>query len=152
VRVAVIDSGMHASHPHIGGIAGGATIGDEADESSFTDLVGHGTAVMAAMKEKAPDADYFAVRVFYTSLRTSIEYLLKAIDWCIDSRMDVVNISLGTRNPAHRERSRQPSSALPRVARYWFPPVSRTALPRFREAWGCNRCRPRLPPGKLLLL
>lgn len=104
VRVAVIDSGVHASHPHIGGVAGGVTIGGELDEKNFTDLIGHGTAVMAAIKEKAPDAEYFAVRVFYTSLRTTIDLLLRAIEWSIANRMDVINLSLGTTNPAHRER------------------------------------------------
>jgi subtilisin family serine protease len=104
IRVAVIDSGVHAAHPHIGGVAGGLTIGDKVDENNYTDVIGHGTAVMAAIKEKAPDAEYFAVRVFYTSLLTTVDLLLRAIEWSIDNGMDVVNLSLGTTNPAHRER------------------------------------------------
>jgi subtilisin family serine protease len=104
VRVAVIDSGVHASHPHIGGVAGGVTIGRQSDEKNYTDLIGHGTAVMAAIKEKAPDAEYFAVRVFYTSLRTTVDLLLRAIEWSIANRIDVINLSLGTTNPSHRER------------------------------------------------
>lgn len=104
VRVAVIDSGVHAAHPHIAGVAGGITIGDEIDRKNYSDIIGHGTAVMAAIKEKAPDADYFAVRVFYTSLRTTIDLLLQAIEWSIANRMDVINLSLGTTNPAHRDR------------------------------------------------
>ena len=105
VRVAVIDSGVRSSHPHIGGVAGGVTIGGEMrDEKNYTDLIGHGTAVMAAIKEKAPDAEYFAVRVFYTSLRTTVDLLLRAIEWSIANRIDVINLSLGTTNPSHRER------------------------------------------------
>ncbi len=104
VRIAVIDSGVHASHPHIGGVAGGVTIGVERDEPGYTDVIGHGTAVMAAIKEKAPDAEYFAVRVFHASLRTTVDLLLRAIEWSIANRIDVVNLSLGTTNPAHRER------------------------------------------------
>jgi subtilisin family serine protease len=104
VRVAVIDSGVHASHPHIGGVAGGVTIGAELDEKNYIDVIGHGTAVMAAIKEKAPDAEYFAVRVFYSSLRTTVDLLLRAIEWSIANRIDVINLSLGTTNPAHRER------------------------------------------------
>ena len=104
VRVAVIDSGVHASHPHISRIAGGVTIGERSEESSFIDLIGHGTAVMAAIQEKAPDAEYFAVRVFQSELRTSIDILVRAIEWCIEQRMDVINLSLGTGNPAHAQR------------------------------------------------
>ena len=70
-------------------------------ENSFTDLLGHGTAVMAAIQEKAPEADYFAVRVFRSELRTNADILVRAIEWCIDQQMDVINLSLGTTNPAH---------------------------------------------------
>jgi hypothetical protein len=104
VRVAVIDSGVHSSHPHIGRVDGGVTITESAEESSYTDLLGHGTAVMAAIQEKAPDAEYFAVRVFQSELRTSINVLLRAVEWCITHRMDVINLSLGTANPAHADR------------------------------------------------
>jgi subtilisin family serine protease len=107
VRVAVIDSGVHASHPHIGGVAGGVTIGTEVDENNYTDVIGHGTAVMAAIKEKAPEAEYFAVRVFYSSLRTTVDLLLRAIEWSIANRIDVINLSLGTCNAAHKERFSQ---------------------------------------------
>jgi subtilisin family serine protease len=104
VRVAVIDSGVHARHPHIGGVAGGVAIVPELNENDYTDRIGHGTAVMAAIKEKAPDAEYFAVRVFYSSLRTTVDLLLRAFEWCLTNRIDVINLSLGTANPAHRER------------------------------------------------
>ncbi len=105
LRVGVIDSGVHAAHPHIAGVAGGVTIGpDQLEENSYVDILGHGTAVMAAIKEKAPAADYFAVRVFHSALRTSVDVLLRAIEWCLDHRMDVINLSLGTANPKHAER------------------------------------------------
>lgn len=104
VRVGVIDSGAHVSHPHIGRVAGGVTIGGRSIENSFTDLLGHGTAVMAAIQEKAPEADYFAVRVFQSELRTNIEILCRAIEWCIEQRIEVINLSLGTTNPAHARR------------------------------------------------
>jgi subtilisin family serine protease len=95
---------VHAGHPHIGGVAGGVTIGGEPDEKNYVDVIGHGTAVMAAIKEKAPDAEYFAVRVFCSSLRTTVDLLVRAIEWSMAHRIDVINLSLGTTNPAHRER------------------------------------------------
>ncbi len=98
VRIAVIDSGVNPSHPHITRVNGGWP------ENDFTDRLGHGTAVMAAIQEKAPDAEYFAVRIFDRELRTNIDTLLAAIQWAIDHHMDVVNLSLGTSNPAHAEK------------------------------------------------
>jgi hypothetical protein len=99
VRVAVIDSGVNPNHPHVNGVAGGPAIGGEDD--SYLDVLGHGTAVLAAIKEKAPDAEFYAVKVYYRSLRTNIESLASAFRWAIDHRMDVINLSLGTANDAY---------------------------------------------------
>ena len=104
VRVAVIDSGVHVAHPHIGRIAGGVTIGDHSEDSSYIDRLGHGTAVMAAIQEKAPDAECFAVRVFQSELRARVDVLVRAIEWCIQHDIDVINLSLGSGNPAHAPR------------------------------------------------
>lgn len=104
LRVGVIDSGVNEAHPHIGRIAGGITITGESQEEGFVDRIGHGTAVLAAIQEKAPDAEYFAVRVFDSRLQTNIETLVRAIGWCVDHKMDIINLSLGTANPAHAER------------------------------------------------
>lgn len=98
VRIAVIDSGVNPRHPHIGRIAGGFPTDD------YLDVLGHGTAVMAAIQEKAPEAEYYAVRVFRNALRTNIDALVQALEWCLDNRMDVVNLSLGTPNLAHQSR------------------------------------------------
>jgi subtilisin family serine protease len=98
VRVAVIDSGVNPRHPHIGGVAGGVAIVG----TDYLDVLGHGTAVMAAIQQHAPvDAGYYAVRVFDTALRTNVRALLKALQWAIAERMDVVNLSLGTANAQH---------------------------------------------------
>ena len=57
---------------------------------------------MAAIQEKAPDAEYFAVRVFDRELRTNIDALIAALEWCVDHQMDIVNLSLGTSKHAER--------------------------------------------------
>jgi subtilisin family serine protease len=95
-RIAIIDSGVNPVHPHITRVDGGFP------ENDFLDRLGHGTAVMAAIQEKAPDAEYFAVRVFDRELRTNIDTLIAAIQWCIDQKIDVVNLSLGTSKHAER--------------------------------------------------
>jgi hypothetical protein len=65
------------------------------------DRLGHGTAVTAAIQEKAPEALCIPVRVFHEGLRASASALVAALRWCIAARVDLVNLSLGTSNPAH---------------------------------------------------
>jgi subtilisin family serine protease len=102
VRVAVVDSGVHAAHPHIGGIAGGVAIDENGVEhQDYVDRLGHGTAVAAAIREKAPGADIYAVRVFDRVLSTRIGTLVHAIDWAARNGMHLANLSLGTSNPQH---------------------------------------------------
>jgi subtilisin family serine protease len=106
LRVAVIDSGVNPRHPHISGVAGGVSVlsPDEIEQDSFLDMLGHGTAVMAAIQEKAPDAQYFAVKLFRDSLRTTTPALIAAIEWAIAKEVDVVNLSLGTLNFEYQSR------------------------------------------------
>ena len=102
VRIAVIDSGVHAVHPHVNGIAGGiAILADGREDSDFNDKLGHGTAVTAAIREKAPTADIFAVKIFHDSLATRIQPLLHAIQWSVENGMHLINLSLGTSKAEH---------------------------------------------------
>jgi subtilisin family serine protease len=100
VRVAVIDSGVNPRHPHICGVAGGVSIlsPELVEEDSFLDTLGHGTAVMAAMQQHAPKAEYFAVKLFHHSLRTTTPALLAAVEWALAKDVQVLNLSLGTLN------------------------------------------------------
>jgi hypothetical protein len=71
------------------------------------DRLGHGTAVAGAIREKAPEAEIYAVRVFDRHLNTNIRAILRALDWCLRTRMDLVNLSLGTENVAHQAHFEQ---------------------------------------------
>jgi len=102
VRVAIVDSGVHASHPHVGSVAGGVAIdGEGRQHADFIDRLGHGTAVAAAIREKAPDAELFAVKVFDRALSTGIASLVDGIDWAAQNGMHLVNLSLGTPRREH---------------------------------------------------
>lgn len=102
MRVGIIDSGVHASHSHVHGVAGGVAIGRDGSEAlDFTDRIGHGTAVAAVIREKAPEAELFAVKVFHETLACHIDSLLQGIDWCVENQMELINLSLGTQNVAH---------------------------------------------------
>ena len=104
VTVAIVDSGVHATHPHIGGrVVGGACVLPGVDPDDWTDRLGHGTAVAAAIHEKAPLAALLAVRVFDRTLTTSAQVLADGIVWAADNGANLINLSLGTPNMAHRE-------------------------------------------------
>lgn len=99
VTVAVVDSGVHVPHPHLPEVAGGIALlpdGREADD--FTDRLGHGTATAAAIHEKAPEAELWAVKVFERELATNVSTLARSIDWATERGIRLVNLSLGTRN------------------------------------------------------
>ena len=101
MKIAVVDSGIATGHVHVGGIAGGVSFAGGDDP---VDRMGHGTAVAGAIRQWAPEAEIYAVKIFDTRLTASIEPLLRALEWCGEHGMDIVNLSLGTANEEHRER------------------------------------------------
>jgi subtilisin family serine protease len=99
VRVAVIDSGIHTANPHITRVSFGVHLTTEGEDADFTDLLGHGTAIAAAILEKAPATELVAVRVFERTLATSAFILSRAIEWAAAQRCRLINLSLGTPKP-----------------------------------------------------
>ena len=99
VRVAVIDSGVHADHPHVGGVSGGVGITAEGRvDSDYVDRLGHGTAVAAVIREKAPAAGIYCIKVFDHELAATGNALVAAIEKAIEQRAHIINLSLGTQN------------------------------------------------------
>ena len=105
VRIAVIDSGVHAAHPHVGGVAGGVGIREDGSlVDDYVDRLGHGTAVTAAIREKAPDAEMFVIKVFWHALATDIRSLIRAIEVAGERDAALINLSLGTAEMEHHAR------------------------------------------------
>lgn len=103
VRVAILDSGVSVNHLRIRrAIAGGITITSKGQTDGFQDHIGHGTAVCAVVQQMAPDAEIFVVKIFESRLATSLAIVLNAIEWCLQQRIDIINLSLGTANHDHR--------------------------------------------------
>jgi hypothetical protein len=103
MKIAIIDSGIHPGHPHVGEIAGAVQITPAGEGRDAIDRLGHGTAVAGAIREKVPDAELYVVKVFDRRLAASIDVILRALAWCRENDMDIVNLSLGTGNPTHRD-------------------------------------------------
>jgi hypothetical protein len=103
IRIAVIDTGVHLDHPHIGAIERAVAFDSSGIEhADVVDRVGHGTAVAAAIHEKAPDAALLAVKIFERGLVTTGAALIAAIRWALDNHAHLINLSLGTTNEDHR--------------------------------------------------
>jgi subtilisin family serine protease len=108
VRVAVVDSGVDADHPRVGGIAGGvwfetdptAERGYVESEGPHEDLVGHGTACAAIIRSIAPEAEIHSVRVLGANLKGRGALLRAGVDWCVAHRMQVANLSLSSKSEA----------------------------------------------------
>jgi hypothetical protein len=105
VSVAVIDSGVNPGHPHLGPIATAIGVGDDGRiHDDAVDRLGHGTAVAAAIQEKAPDVELHIVKVFHETLSTNLGALVTALEYVAERGIRIVNLSLGTANPEHIPR------------------------------------------------
>jgi subtilisin family serine protease len=106
VKVAVVDSGIDAGHPRVGGIAGGvwfdldatAEGGYVAHEELHDDLVGHGTACAAIIRSLAPEAEIHSVRVLGANLKGRGALLQAGVEWSVAHRMHVANLSLSSKS------------------------------------------------------
>lgn len=105
LKVAVVDSGINANHSHVGPISDGISFVSE----SWVDLIGHGTAVAAAIRDHEPRVTLYAVKIFDRSFATQIEPVVQALDWCAANNMDVINLSLATAKSIHAKLLEEPS-------------------------------------------
>jgi hypothetical protein len=104
VRVGIVDSGVNPNHPHVGQVSGGVFLHDDGESPDFVDRIGHGTAVAGVIREKAPAAELYAVRIFDRRLAANIDTLMRGLDWCLAHGIHIVNLSVGTANEQHRPR------------------------------------------------
>ena len=133
MRIAIIDSGVHAEHPHVQGVAGGVGVDDDGREhDDYVDRMGHGTAVTAVIREKAPLAEIYAVKVFDRQLTATGTALVAALRWARQADAQIINLSLGTTNVDHESalaeqvRAAQTEgivivAAAPEGGRRWLP-------------------------------
>ena len=106
VTVAVIDSGVDATHPDlVGQVLPGLDLVDTAGNGD-TDLVGHGTTVSAIIAGRgddttgiigiAPKAKILPVRVLDEENRYNDAIIVaKGVRWAVDHGARVINLSLG---------------------------------------------------------
>lgn len=119
VRVAIIDSGADAAHPSLRHIRRGADMTSNGDPRTWAqDTMGHGSHCAGVICAKpsadtserafamcgfAPEAEVHALKIFPGG---QFSTLIKAIDYCIDNDIDVVNLSLGSPHPSEAVEQR----------------------------------------------
>jgi subtilisin len=108
VRVAVIDSGVEAGHPDLGGkVIRNVRVefgrdGEPAivEDAEGTDLVGHGTACAGIIHEIAPSAEIVSVGVLGADNRGKGVLFAAGLEWAIGQGVSVANLSLSSRSEA----------------------------------------------------
>ena len=108
VTVAVVDSGVEAGHPDLGGgvvrsvrvefdPSGEPVVVDDAEG---IDLVGHGTACAGIIHGLAPSAEIVSIRVLGADNRGKGELFAAGLEWAIGQGVSVANLSLSSRSEA----------------------------------------------------
>ncbi len=110
VKVAVLDTGIDASHPDLAGVVvGGYNARAGEDETDYMDRNGHGTHIAGiiaaaagkpeewrAMRGIAPQAALYAVRVLQDDGGGYLSDLINGLSWVYEHpKIRVVNMSLG---------------------------------------------------------
>ena len=104
VTVAIVDSGVEAGHPAVGGRLRQAVSvelehGDPVVvEDDAGDLFGHGTACGGLIVDLAPEVELVSVRVLGTDLKGRGAAFLGGLEWAVEQGVDVVNLSLSSRS------------------------------------------------------
>lgn len=159
VSVAVLDSGLNPGNPHVEVPLRTTSLHPSADgeDADVLDRLGHGTAVAAAIHEKAPAADLHVVKIFHETLSTDTPTLVRGIERAVADGARVVNLSLGTAEDARRgeldaplARAREAGALVisPREhrGRRWWPGSLPEAVGVLLD-WECPRHELRLMRG-----
>ncbi|WP_255298430.1 S8 family peptidase [Brevibacillus dissolubilis] len=107
IRVAVIDTGISRLHPDLKGqVKGRITVTNNG--KGYETIDGHGTHVagtIAALANKrgvvgvAPQVELYDVRAFGPDGTANMSDIIEGINWAIEKRVHVINMSFGTPQP-----------------------------------------------------
>ena len=113
VRVAVIDSGIDATHPEFVGkiadaksfVGGSARVDPEGHGTFVAGLIAAGVDNAAGIAGMAPSAELLVAKVVNGDDLIDVEAEVKAIRWAVENGADVINMSLGGfRDPRDPDR------------------------------------------------
>ena len=100
----MVDSGIEVGHPLVGEVTSAVALSYDRNaednvriqEGPHDDLFGHGTACAGIIRRVAPECRLHSVRVLGERLTGKGLVFAAGLDWAIEHRMRVVNLSLST--------------------------------------------------------
>jgi subtilisin len=104
VKVAVLDSGIDATHPEVGPVRGYVAIREDDsgqlvyDTEPHDDGIGHATACASVIRSLAPSCELYSVKVLGAGNTGMAPVFAAGLRWALDNGMNVCNLSLGTTN------------------------------------------------------
>ena len=113
VRVGIMDTGIHLQHADLkDNIKGGINV--TGNSNDYSDDNGHGThvaGIVGALNNDIgivgvmPKVDLYAVKVFNSAGEGSLSDIIRGLQWCINNKIKLVNMSFGsaTDNATFRE-------------------------------------------------
>lgn len=110
VKVGILDSGVASDLPLLNGrvISNYEVIEDRYQRPRVVaidkgvDVIEHGTACAYIIHRHAPDAELYSVRVIGHSHSATSSKLLSALEFAVEQKWDILNLSLGTESNYER--------------------------------------------------
>ena len=102
-RICIIDSGIDSRHPRlkdckISGIEihKNSDLQIEIREDSFSDELGHGTAIASIIHRIVPEIELFAIKISAFDNKITEDILIEAFKFCLKiNRIRIINVSMG---------------------------------------------------------
>jgi subtilisin len=109
VRVCILDSGIELDHPLVGEVQRSVAVTKSEDgiviaDDDAGDLCGHGTACAGIVRMLAPECELTSVRVLGAGYTGSAAVLMAGLEWAIEQRFDIINMSLSTTKKQYVDR------------------------------------------------
>jgi subtilisin len=109
VRVCILDSGIELAHPLVGEVQRSVAVTKSEDgiviaDDDAGDLCGHGTACAGIVRMLAPECELTSVRVLGAGYTGSAAVLMAGLEWAIEERFDIINMSLSTTKKQYVDR------------------------------------------------
>ena len=101
VRIAILDSGVEADHPALGGLVLADDVAIVEDRLRLkeapggVDRFGHGTAIASILRQVAPEAELGSFRVFGESLATRTATIAEGARLAMERGYHILNCSFG---------------------------------------------------------